>query len=68
MSTPPAQYRPHLVLRLSPDGDLYNNGTGRLLHTLEPGEMVKITAGDEYTIIVHRTVNSKPAKIIKLVR
>lgn len=62
----PSAYRAPVLLKLTQDGDLYNAMSNQLVARLQPGEMIRFTAGGEYTIIVHRNVGKKPAKILKL--
>lgn len=58
-----------ILLKFTPDGDLYDAARNRLVSHLEPGEMISINAGSgEYTIIVHRSMGKRPAKIMRLVK
>lgn len=67
MTTTPA-YRVPILLKLTHDGDLYNAMSNQLVARLQPGELIRLTAGSEYTIIVHRNVGKQPAKIMRLVK
>ena len=44
MTTTPA-YRVPILLKLTHDGDLYNAMSNQLVARLQPGELIRLTAG-----------------------